>query len=232
MWKDNDDKIMDILENIETLNRQDFPVVCPICGEKEGHLYFHRNVEEDEKGGMWAWCSSCCHFAHALYRLPKWWKNLDKIKLENLAGCPDYLEENKLCIDEWVNKLGRSKGEEMDKLGRDELFYKIIDVDVSALEMLDTVENINFQDSNGYSYLHAAVQSGSLEMIKKILNKGADINIKDKFGKTPLMVAISGYNGDNSIIRLLIENGADKETRANSNISCIQLAKMKGVEQW
>ena len=69
-------------------------------------------------------------------------------------------------------------------------------------------------------------------MIKKILNKGADINIKDKFGKTPLMVAISGYNGDNSIIRLLIENGADKETRANSNISCIQLAKMKGVEQW
>ena len=35
MWKDNDDKIMDILENIETLNRQDFPVVCPICGGKD-----------------------------------------------------------------------------------------------------------------------------------------------------------------------------------------------------
>ena len=53
MWKDNDDKIMDILENIETLNRQDFPVVCPICGGKEGHLYFCKNVEGDEKGGMW-----------------------------------------------------------------------------------------------------------------------------------------------------------------------------------
>ena len=111
MWKDNDDKIMDILENIETLNRQDFPVVCPICGKKEGHLYFYRNVKEDEKGSMWAWCSSCCHFTHALYRLPKWWKNLDEIKLENLAGCPDYLEENKLCIDEWVNKLGRIGGQ-------------------------------------------------------------------------------------------------------------------------
>ena len=49
MWKDNDDKIMDILENIETLNRQDFPVVCPICGGKEGHLYFCKNVEGDEK---------------------------------------------------------------------------------------------------------------------------------------------------------------------------------------
>ena len=110
MWKDNDDKIMDILENIETLNRQDFPVVCPICGGKEGHLYFCKKVEGDEKGGMWAWCSSCRHFAHTLYRLPKWWKNLDKIKAENLAGCPGYLEENKLCIDEWVNKLGKNEG--------------------------------------------------------------------------------------------------------------------------
>ena len=47
MWKDNDDKIMDILENIETLNRQDFPVVCPICGGKEGHLYFHMHPQVD-----------------------------------------------------------------------------------------------------------------------------------------------------------------------------------------
>lgn len=82
MWKDNDDKITDILDNIETLDRHDFPVACSICGEKEGHLYFHRKVEGDEKGGMWVWCSSCC---------------------------PDYLEKNKLCIDEWVNKLGRKK---------------------------------------------------------------------------------------------------------------------------
>lgn len=37
-------------------------------------------------------------------------ENLDKIKAENLAGCPDYLEENKLCIDEWVNKLGKNEG--------------------------------------------------------------------------------------------------------------------------
>lgn len=80
MWKDNDDKIMDILDNIGTLNREAFPVVCPVCGEKEGHLYFHRSGEEDEKGGMWVWCSSCYHFAHALCRLPKWWENLDKIR--------------------------------------------------------------------------------------------------------------------------------------------------------
>lgn len=116
----------------------------------------------------------------------------------------------------------------MDKLGRDVLFYKIIDADANALEMLDDVENVNFQDANGYSYLHAAVQSESKEIIEKLLNKGADINIKDRFGKTPLMVAITGYSGNQSIIELLVENGANKEARSNSNISCIQLAEMKG----
>lgn len=49
MWKDNDDKIMGILDSIETQNKGCFPVVCPICGEKDGHLYFHRNRDGDEK---------------------------------------------------------------------------------------------------------------------------------------------------------------------------------------
>ena len=46
---------MDILDNIETVNKGCFTVVCPICGKKEGHLYFHRNMEGSERGNMWAW---------------------------------------------------------------------------------------------------------------------------------------------------------------------------------
>lgn len=61
MWKDNDDKIMGILDSIETQNKGCFPVVCPICGEKDGHLYFHRNRDGDEKGSMWVWCGKCYH---------------------------------------------------------------------------------------------------------------------------------------------------------------------------
>ena len=90
MWKDNDDKIMGILDSIETQNKGCFPVVCPICGEK---------------GSMWVRCGKCNHFAHALCRLPKWWKNLDKINFEELTSYPNHLEENKFCIDEWINKL-------------------------------------------------------------------------------------------------------------------------------
>lgn len=123
----------------------------------------------------------------------------------------------------------------MDRLGRDDLFYKIIDKEnLGALSMIDDIVNINFQDKNGYSYLHAAAQSGSIEIIKKLLSKGADIDIRDKFGKTPLMVAISEYHpeyrNDRAIIDLLIENGADIEAKTNSNIVCKEFAKMRGVE--
>lgn len=119
----------------------------------------------------------------------------------------------------------------MDRLGRDELFYKIVDGHIKdALEILDEVENVDIKDKNGYSYLHIAVQCGSVEIIRKLLSKGADINIADNFGKTPLMIAIWYYKGDRTIIDLLLENGADKEMSANSGMSCRQLAAMKGVE--
>lgn len=118
----------------------------------------------------------------------------------------------------------------MDRMGRDELFYKIIDKDEeNALCMIDNIENVNFQDVNGYSYLHAAAQSELIEIIKKLLCNGAYIDIKDKFGRTPLMIAVSGYKGDISTIEFLIKHGANPEMKANSNVSCMQLAKMKGL---
>lgn len=78
---------------------------CPICGKKEGHVFFYRNIESEERGSMWTWCSACHHSAHALYKLPEWWKNLDKIDIEKLTSHPNYLDKYKNSIDEWVNKL-------------------------------------------------------------------------------------------------------------------------------
>ena len=45
MWKDNDDKIMVILDSIETQNKGCFPVVCPICGEKDEMCIRDRQVK-------------------------------------------------------------------------------------------------------------------------------------------------------------------------------------------
>ncbi|MDE7247321.1 MAG: hypothetical protein K2N43_05495, partial [Lachnospiraceae bacterium] len=103
MWQDDDDRIMDILDIIET--EHSVPVVCPICGKREGHFYFHRYEDGKEPGGLWVWCSACRHSAHSRYRVPEWWKNAEEIRFEKLAALPYYLEEKKHCIDEWINRF-------------------------------------------------------------------------------------------------------------------------------
>lgn len=118
----------------------------------------------------------------------------------------------------------------MDKLNRDELFYKIADGDEdAALEMLSACENPDFQDKNGYSYLHIAAQSGMARVVEYLLSHGAEVDIMDKFGKTPLMVALIGYNGDRTIVDILLKYHADINVSVPSGVTACKLAEMKGI---
>ncbi|ORZ05732.1 ankyrin repeat-containing domain protein, partial [Lobosporangium transversale] len=48
--------------------------------------------------------------------------------------------------------------------------------------------SIDTQDENGYSALHAAASYGHKELIKYLLGKGANVNIQDPDGDSPLFV--------------------------------------------
>jgi palmitoyltransferase len=63
-------------------------------------------------------------------------------------------------------------------------------MDNSVIFLLSLGINPNIQDSKGYTALHYAVRYGHIRIIKKLLQKGADRNIKDnKSKKTPVMMA-------------------------------------------
>jgi ankyrin repeat protein len=55
--------------------------------------------------------------------------------------------------------------------------------------------------------LHCAVFNGHMEIVNLLLEKGADVNLKDNFGTTPLKSA--ALNGHMRIVKLLLEKGAD-----------------------
>ena len=38
MWSEDNDKILEILNCIYT-SEAVFPVICPVCGKREGHIY-------------------------------------------------------------------------------------------------------------------------------------------------------------------------------------------------
>lgn len=61
-----------------------------------------------------------------------------------------------------------------------------------AIWMLQKGADPNIQDADGWTALHQAASRGNVNMIKAVLAAGGDVDAKDKFGKTPKMVAKPG----------------------------------------
>jgi ankyrin repeat protein len=55
--------------------------------------------------------------------------------------------------------------------------------------------------------LHYVSESDNISFVKILINYGADVNFKDKFGRTPVQAASS--RGRSDILQLLIDNGGD-----------------------
>ncbi len=106
MWNDSNDKIMEIMDGLNS-KESVFPIHCPICGKREGHLYIHRY--DERHGGIWLWCSCCHSFSHLSGIIPDWVENMPNIENSRLEATPEYLDERKTAVDNWVNTLLKRK---------------------------------------------------------------------------------------------------------------------------
>ena len=76
------------------------------------------------------------------------------------------------------------------------------------LQSPDVLATIDQADQNGNTPLKMACHSpGSVEAVQLLINHGANLNIANRPGFTPLMVA--AQSGDKSIVELLIDAGAN-----------------------
>lgn len=115
---------------------------------------------------------------------------------------------------------------EVDRSGRTELMNACIDKNFSAaLSLLTDDQDVNAIDNDMHSALHFAVQSGSLEITKLLIEAGAEIDCKDSNGNTPLSDAVFNYRGDGGIISALIDSGADPHLENNYGASPKSLAE-------
>ena len=79
------------------------------------------------------------------------------------------------------------------------------------------IENINKKTLHGNSAFIKACEiasmTGNIEIIKKLIEEGADVNQENDFGDTPLLI-LSNFNSKIEIVDLLLKNGAEihKET--------------------
>lgn len=85
-------------------------------------------------------------------------------------------------------------------------FFEILEKnDIQKLEKFISRNNVN-KEIQGQTLLYWAVHSGDLEITKLLIDKGACINKKDRFGRTALTNA--AYFGFVDIAKLLLKNNA------------------------
>lgn len=85
-----------------------------------------------------------------------------------------------------------------------------------ALYLIEKGINVNNQDYQGQIALHyIAVYKNDLKVARSIIQNGADIDIKDKFGNSALWTSIFNARGEYDVVKLLLENHADLKS-ANS----------------
>ncbi|MCS7244590.1 MAG: ankyrin repeat domain-containing protein [candidate division WOR-3 bacterium] len=82
---------------------------------------------------------------------------------------------------------------------------------------------------NSYSQeLIVSTSKGELSKVKDLIKKGADINSKNEYGKTPLHIAVE--NNYEDIVKVLLENKADVNIKDNNGNTPLHIAVMKGNE--
>ena len=92
--------------------------------------------------------------------------------------------------------------------------------------------DINLKDSGGNTALHYLCDDNSTDynevfkLIKILLDKGADVNERNKQQSTPLIKATAHSNGPGfDIFKLLLEYNPDIYRKNKSGMSCLVLAK-------
>ena len=79
--------------------------------------------------------------------------------------------------------------------------------------------------NNGKTAMTAAAESGKTDVVKYLLQHGAEINRADGFGLTPMMGAC--FSGELALVEFLYEEGADP-TLAGPNGTALHLAAALG----
>ena len=104
----------------------------------------------------------------------------------------------------------------LGRYGRTQLHHCAQNSLTTSVKRLLSIRNINVNvknDVSGSTPLHWAAANGHVEIVRLLLQNGADVNAKDRWDGTPLHWAAS--EGHIDILHLLVENGVDLEAQDN-----------------
>ena len=131
---------------------------------------------------------------------------------------------NAECVKSFIEKNKIEPREVKDKIKRNGLMISASGskLDISKILIEDYSFDINYKNYYGVTALMTASTENNIDLIKLLIEKGANINDKEVDGWTSLMIA-SVY-GHKEIVELLIEKGANINDKNNENDTALILA--------
>jgi len=97
---------------------------------------------------------------------------------------------------------------------------------LDSLKHGNLIANINTTELNDFTPLHNAVGEGHIEIVKLLINKGANVSAITTEGRTPLHMAC--YNGNKEIIECLINEGADINKQEKDGNTAVHILAERG----
>ncbi|XP_062537231.1 uncharacterized protein LOC134205710 [Armigeres subalbatus] len=96
-----------------------------------------------------------------------------------------------------------------------------------VISLIDAGANIELPEHIfGETAVHVAALYGKVDVLRILIEKKAEIDVRNSFGNTPLYFAAS--NGHTDVVDLLIEKGADTELTVQSNGTAMHAAAFYG----
>jgi len=96
--------------------------------------------------------------------------------------------------------------------------------------LLKSGVNANERTRNGSYALNAAAVENETDAIKILLDHGADPNVRNSQGDTPLICAIKYAGGKAATVELLVKAGTNLDIRDNKGKTALDYAKAKGQQ--
>lgn len=99
---------------------------------------------------------------------------------------------------------------------------------VCAFGEADEFKPDEFRDENDNTLLILAAVNGDKQGVKDLLEAGADVNIRNKWGMSALMYAAEGDHP--GIVDVLLEGGADINAKNNDGSTALMISAIHGCK--